>query len=75
MATTATCDHQSMLDMKPACERCEAALPLDAADAMICSFECTFCRDCATGARAKSKASGDLGCDTSCDADVSGCST
>jgi len=38
-----------MLDMKPACERCETALPLDAANAMICSFECTFCADCTSG--------------------------
>ncbi len=34
------------LEMKPACERCEKALgPRD--DAAICSFECTFCPDCA----------------------------
>jgi hypothetical protein len=38
-----------MLDMKPTCERCETALPLDAVDAMICSFECTFCSACASG--------------------------
>lgn len=34
------------LDMKPACERCEAALAADG-EAYICSYECTFCRDCA----------------------------
>ncbi|MFQ5775503.1 MAG: DUF1272 domain-containing protein [Kiloniellaceae bacterium] len=34
------------LDMKPACERCAAALTPDG-QAYICSYECTFCRDCA----------------------------
>lgn len=38
-----------MLQMKPACERCETALPMDSADAMICSYECTFCVPCVTG--------------------------
>jgi hypothetical protein len=35
-----------MLQLRPNCERCGKDLPPDAADAMICSFECTFCRDC-----------------------------
>jgi hypothetical protein len=35
-----------MLEMKKGCERCAAALPADSVDAMICSFECTFCRGC-----------------------------
>jgi hypothetical protein len=35
------------LEMRPACERCAAALPADAA-AFICSYECTFCPDCAS---------------------------
>jgi hypothetical protein len=35
-----------MLELRPNCERCNKDLPPDAADAMICSFECTFCRDC-----------------------------
>jgi hypothetical protein len=39
-----------MLEMKAVCERCSTGLPLDAANAMICSFECTFCTDCAGGA-------------------------
>ena len=30
------------LEMKDACEKCEAALP-KLAEAYICSFECTFC--------------------------------
>jgi uncharacterized protein len=35
-----------MLELRPSCECCDKALPPAAADAMICSFECTFCRDC-----------------------------
>jgi hypothetical protein len=35
-----------MLVLKPGCECCDKDLPPDAADAMICTFECTFCRDC-----------------------------
>ena len=38
-----------MLAMRQQCERCSHALPLDAEDAMICTFECTFCRTCADG--------------------------
>ncbi len=36
-----------MLQMKPNCECCDRDLPADASDALVCSFECTFCRDCA----------------------------
>lgn len=36
-----------MLEIRPNCECCDRDLPPDAADAMICSFECTFCRGCA----------------------------
>jgi uncharacterized protein len=35
-----------MLELRPNCECCNKDLPPDAADAMICSFECTFCREC-----------------------------
>ena len=35
-----------MLELRPGCECCDKDLPPDAADAMICTFECTFCRDC-----------------------------
>jgi len=35
-----------MLNMKPVCERCKAALAASAPGAMICSFECTFCTPC-----------------------------
>jgi len=36
-----------MLEMREACERCGTALPKDAPNAVICSFECTFCAACA----------------------------
>ena len=39
-----------MLQLRPNCECCNKDLPPDATDAMICSFECTFCRDCVEGA-------------------------
>ena len=35
-----------MLDLRPNCEYCDKDLPPDAADARICSYECTFCADC-----------------------------
>ncbi len=35
-----------MLALRPNCECCDRDLPPDAADAMICTFECTFCADC-----------------------------
>jgi len=38
-----------MLDLRPNCERCDADLPPEA-EAYICTFECTFCPDCAQGA-------------------------
>lgn len=38
-----------MLEIRPTCENCDTALPPASTDAMICSFECTFCRDCALG--------------------------
>jgi hypothetical protein len=36
-----------MLQLRPNCECCNKDLPPDAGGALICSFECTFCRDCA----------------------------
>ncbi|MBP2278953.1 MULTISPECIES: DUF1272 domain-containing protein [Sphingomonas] len=36
-----------MLEMRPDCERCGVDLPADEAGAFICSFECTFCAECA----------------------------
>ena len=35
-----------MLELRPACEHCNKPLPPASTDAMICSFECTFCRNC-----------------------------
>lgn len=35
-----------MLELRPDCECCGTALPPDSTEAMICSFECTFCREC-----------------------------
>jgi len=35
-----------MLELRPSCENCNAALPPESTNAMICSFECTFCRAC-----------------------------
>jgi hypothetical protein len=37
----------TMLALRPSCECCDRDLPPDSGDAVICSFECTFCRDCA----------------------------
>ena len=34
------------LQLRPNCEYCDKDLPLDAPDARICSYECTFCADC-----------------------------
>lgn len=36
-----------MLELRPNCECCNKALAPDADEAMICTFECTFCRNCA----------------------------
>jgi hypothetical protein len=38
-----------MLELRPTCENCNRALPPDSTEAMICSFECTFCRSCVEG--------------------------
>ena len=35
-----------MLELRPNCERCDRDLP-PGADARICSYECTFCVECA----------------------------
>ncbi|MDR3372436.1 MAG: DUF1272 domain-containing protein [Ancalomicrobiaceae bacterium] len=36
------------LELRPNCECCDVDLP-PSATAFICSFECTFCADCASG--------------------------
>ena len=38
-----------MLQLRPNCECCGKDLPPASAEAMICSFECTFCAGCAGG--------------------------
>lgn len=37
-----------MLALRPGCELCDRDLPADQPAAYICSFECTFCHDCAS---------------------------
>ena len=36
-----------MLAMHPDCQICGTLLPAEAAGAFICSFECTYCAECA----------------------------
>ena len=36
-----------MLAMHPDCQRCGTDLPANAPGAFICSFECTYCAECA----------------------------
>lgn len=36
-----------MLELRPSCEHCDKDLPPSSAEALICSFECTFCAACA----------------------------
>ena len=36
-----------MLEMRQFCECCAKNLTPDSGEVMICSFECTFCADCA----------------------------
>ena len=38
-----------MLELRPNCEHCNAALPPHSVQARICSFECTFCASCVEG--------------------------
>jgi uncharacterized protein len=35
-----------MLELRPNCECCNRDLPPESRDALICTFECTFCRAC-----------------------------
>lgn len=37
-----------MLQLRPNCECCNRDLPPESQEALICSFECTFCRACAS---------------------------
>lgn len=35
-----------MLELRPTCENCDKPLPPESTEAMICTFECTFCSTC-----------------------------
>ncbi len=35
-----------MLKLRPNCECCDRDLPPDSLEAFMCTYECTFCRDC-----------------------------
>lgn len=35
-----------MLELRPNCECCDKDLPPDSTEAMICTYECTFCTTC-----------------------------
>ena len=36
-----------MLALRPNCECCDRDLPPDSAEVRICTYECTFCTECA----------------------------
>lgn len=36
-----------MLELRPNCECCDKDLPPESTEAVICTYECTFCVDCA----------------------------
>ena len=38
-----------MLKLRPNCECCDRDLPPDSLEAYMCTYECTFCRDCVEG--------------------------
>lgn len=35
-----------MLELRQYCEHCGKDLPNESSEAMICSYECTYCKDC-----------------------------
>lgn len=35
-----------MLELRPTCEHCNKDFPPNSTEAMICTFECTFCNNC-----------------------------
>src|SRR4051794_40173809 len=37
----------AMLELRPNCECCDRDLPPESPAARICTYECTFCADCA----------------------------
>jgi len=34
------------MEIRLNCENCDKALPNDSEEAMLCSLDCTFCKDC-----------------------------
>jgi hypothetical protein len=46
MRPTCERDDANVLELRPTCENCDRPLAPNATEAMICSYECTFCRDC-----------------------------
>ncbi|WP_256795477.1 DUF1272 domain-containing protein [Terrabacter sp. Ter38] len=40
------CDTGAVLDLRPSCECCDRDLPPESTEAMICTFECTWCARC-----------------------------
>ena len=38
-----------MLELRPNCECCDKDLPPESDEAVICTYECTFCTSCAEG--------------------------
>jgi hypothetical protein len=38
---------RGVLELRPSCERCDVDLPPASTEARICTYECTFCADCA----------------------------
>jgi uncharacterized protein len=39
----------AVMELRGRCERCGRLLPNGSPDARICTFECTFCVECAEG--------------------------
>ncbi len=37
---------RTVLELRPNCELCDKDLPPQSTEACICTYECTFCRDC-----------------------------
>jgi len=35
-----------MLEIRLNCENCDKSLPNESNEAMICTYECTYCKDC-----------------------------
>ncbi len=38
-----------MIEIRTNCENCNKQLPPNSSEAMICGFECTFCKSCVEG--------------------------